>query len=165
YAQMGAAGTDWTATSTFEEFNLENGVTLSGVKFNDANNNGVRDPGEAGIGGVTIFIDSNQNGSLDVGERTTVTAADGSYSFFGVALNQTLWIDESMTGLPAGTVQTTGDHETVTISSNAAPGSTIIVDPIGNFLPNPALNVTKAVSSITGGVAGKADSAGDVINY
>jgi uncharacterized repeat protein (TIGR01451 family) len=165
YAQMGAAGTDWMATSTFEEFNLENGVTLSGVKFNDANGNGVRDAGEAGIGGVTIFIDSNQNGALDVGERTTVTASDGSYSFFGVALNQTLWIDESMTGLPVGTVQTTGAHETVTISANAAPGSTIIVDPIGNFLPNPALNVTKAVSSVTGGTGGSADSAGDVINY
>jgi uncharacterized repeat protein (TIGR01451 family) len=160
YAQLGAAGTDWTATSTFEEFNLENGVAVAGVKFNDANSNGVRDAGEAGVGGVTIFIDANQNGNFDVGERSTVTAADGSYTFFGVALNQTLWIDEVT---PAGQTQTTGAHETVVISSNAT--GTVIVDPIGNFVPNPALNVTKAVTSVTGGVGGSANSAGDVINY
>jgi len=166
FIQMGAADGSppdtWGVNATFEEWNIENGVTLTGVKFNDANGNGVRDNGEAGVGGVTIFIDSNHNGTLDAGERSTVTAADGSYSFYGVKLGDTYWIDEV---IPAGQQQSTGDHEEITIASNAKAGTTFVVDPIGNFTPNPALNVTKVVSSITGGVGGKANSAGDVINY
>src|SRR6185295_6206864 len=118
------------------------------------------------VAGVTIFIDANKNGVFDAGERSTVTDANGNYTFYGVTLNQTVWIDEVV---PAGSTQTTGAHEEITISSNAAPGSILVVDPIGNFIPHPSMNVTKAVSSITGGegVNGLtgANSAGDVIHY
>src|SRR5205807_2216479 len=55
--------------------------TITGVKFEDQNANGVQDAGEAGLGGFTIYIDRNNNGVLDVGEPRTVTAADGSYTF------------------------------------------------------------------------------------
>ena len=158
YIQMGAAGTDWTATSTFEEWNLQNGVTLSGSKFNDLDGDGVKDAGEGPVAGVTIFIDANQNGSYDVGERTTVTDANGNYSFFGVALNQTVWIDEV---IPAGATQTTGAHETVTISANATPGSTIVVDPIGNHYPIPLVHLEKA-ATVPGGTA---NVAGEKISY
>jgi uncharacterized repeat protein (TIGR01451 family) len=161
YTQMGAAdGADWNAGATFEEFNLENGVTLSGVKFSDLDGDGIRDAGEPGVGGVTIFIDSNQNGALDAGERTTVTASDGSYSFFGVALNQTLWIDEVT---PAGAVQTTGAHEVVTIPLNAAPGSTIVVDPIGNHYLTPHISITKDATFDDGSDC--ADTPGELIDY
>ncbi len=54
---------------------------IHGTQYEDANGNHLRDPGEAGIGGVTIFIDLNRNDSLDPDEPTTVTAPDGSYSF------------------------------------------------------------------------------------
>jgi len=158
YIQMGAAGTDWTATSTFEEWNLQNGVTLSGSKFNDLDGDGVKDAGEGPVAGVTIFIDANQNGSYDVGERTTVTDANGNYSFFGVALNQTVWIDEV---IPAGATQTTGAHETVTISANATPGSTIVVDPIGNHYPIPLVHLEKG-ATVPGGTA---NVAGEKISY
>jgi uncharacterized repeat protein (TIGR01451 family) len=154
--QMGAAGTDWGATATFEEWNLENGVALTGLKFEDANNNGVQDAGEDGVAGVTIFIDANKNGALDAGERTTITDADGNYTFFGVALNQTVWIDEV---IPAGATQTTGDHEEVIISSNAT--GTIVVDPIGNFLPHPALSINKD-ASVPGDCA---DTVGELVTY
>jgi len=164
--KMGAAGTDWTANATFEEWNLENGVGLTGTKFEDANGNGSKDAGEGPVAGVTIFIDSNQNGTLDAGERSTVTDANGNYTFYGVALNQTLWIDEVV---PVGSTQTTGDHETITIPLNITPGTILTVDPIGNFIPHPSMNVTKAVSSITGGQGTNgldgADSDGDVIHY
>jgi SdrD B-like domain len=164
--KMGAAGTDWTANATFEEWNLENGVGLTGTKFEDANGNGIKDAGEGPVAGVTIFIDSNQNGTLDAGERSTVTDANGNYTFYGVALNQTLWIDEVV---PVGSTQTTGDHETITIPLNITPGTILTVDPIGNFIPHPSMNVTKAVSSITGGQGTNgldgADSDGDVIHY
>ncbi|HXC74773.1 MAG TPA: SdrD B-like domain-containing protein, partial [Sphingomicrobium sp.] len=161
YTQMGAAdGADWNAGATFEEFNLENGVTLTGTKFSDLDGDGIKDAGEGGVAGVTIFIDSNQNGSLDVGERTAVTDANGNYSFFGVALNQTLWIDEV---IPSGAIQTTGAHETVTIPLNAAPGSTIQVDPIGNHYLTPHVTITKDASFDDGGDC--ADTVGELINY
>jgi hypothetical protein len=54
---------------------------IHGSVFDDANQNHVRDPGEAGIGGVTVYIDANRNNLADPGEPQTVTAADGSYSF------------------------------------------------------------------------------------
>ena len=140
FIQMGAAGADWGATSTFEEWNLENGVGLTGTKFEDVDGDGIKDAGEGPVAGVTIFIDANKNGVFDAGERSTVTDANGNYTFFGVTLNQTVWIDEV---IPAGSTQTTGDHEEITISSNATPGSTLVVDPIGNFIPHPSMNVTR----------------------
>jgi VCBS repeat-containing protein len=54
--------------------------TVSGVKFNDLDGDGTRDPGEPGLAGWTIYADSNRNGRLDAGEPSTVTGADGSYS-------------------------------------------------------------------------------------
>lgn len=55
--------------------------TISGVVFNDANNNGTQDIGELGIGGVTILLDRNFDGvEQEVGEVSVVTSSDGSYS-------------------------------------------------------------------------------------
>ena len=54
---------------------------IHGTQFDDANGNHLRDLGEAGTGGVTIFVDLDRDNSLDAGEPTTVTLADGSYSF------------------------------------------------------------------------------------
>jgi len=55
--------------------------SISGVVFRDANRNGRRDTGEAGIGGWTVFIDANNNGWWDKNEAKTVTKSDGSWSF------------------------------------------------------------------------------------
>jgi uncharacterized delta-60 repeat protein len=41
--------------------------SISGVVFNDANQNGVRDPGETGLSGWTVYQDINNNGQLDSG--------------------------------------------------------------------------------------------------
>ena len=56
--------------------------SLSGYVYNDANNNGVMDSGEAGIAGVTVTL----TGTNDLGAvtATAVTAANGSYSFAGL---------------------------------------------------------------------------------
>ncbi len=61
------------ATSANNNFGYVTGG-LSGFAYVDANRNGVKDSGEAGIGGVAI---SGPGG-------TTTTAADGSYSFNGL---------------------------------------------------------------------------------
>lgn len=67
---------------------------IHGMKWNDVDGNGYRDSGEAGLAGVSIYIDADNNGALDEGELSTVTAADnsetqeietGQYSFTGLA--------------------------------------------------------------------------------
>ena len=57
---------------------------VTGVKFNDLNGNGVQDPGEPGVPGVTMYLDLNGNGQPDPGEPKTLTQSDGSYVFKGV---------------------------------------------------------------------------------
>ncbi len=54
---------------------------IHGTQYDDVNGNHLRDAGEAGVGGTTIFVDLNRNNSLDPDEPTTVTLPDGSYSF------------------------------------------------------------------------------------
>jgi hypothetical protein len=53
--------------------------TVSGVKFNDANGNGVRDAEETGLAGVTIRLTDASNAV-----RTTTTDASGAFSFTNV---------------------------------------------------------------------------------
>jgi hypothetical protein len=36
-------------------------------------------------GGKTVFLDSNNNGRLDSGEKSTVTDKNGNFSFTGLA--------------------------------------------------------------------------------
>ncbi len=57
---------------------------ISGIKFVDLDGDGVRDEDEAPQAGVTIYLDANNNGELDAGEVSTVTAEDGSYAFSGL---------------------------------------------------------------------------------
>ena len=46
------------------------------MKWNDENGNGVRDEGEPGIEGVTIYLDINNNGSHEENEPITTTRGD-----------------------------------------------------------------------------------------
>jgi hypothetical protein len=54
---------------------------IHGSVFDDANHNHVRDAGEAGIAGVTVYIDANRNDLADDSEPRSVTDASGAYSF------------------------------------------------------------------------------------
>ena len=54
---------------------------IHGVKFDDANGNHQKDAGEPGVGGATIVLDLDRDNVFDSGEPSTVTSADGSYSF------------------------------------------------------------------------------------
>ncbi|EMI21720.1 fibrinogen-binding protein [Rhodopirellula maiorica SM1] len=55
--------------------------TLRGTKFEDANGNGQRDPDEGPLVGVTIYLDQNNDGILNDGERSTTTDTNGDYVF------------------------------------------------------------------------------------
>jgi hypothetical protein len=54
---------------------------IGGGKFEDIDGNGVREEGEHGLAGWTIYLDSNENGMLDAGEQSTVTDEAGDYAF------------------------------------------------------------------------------------
>ena len=84
--------------------------TVSGVKFNDLNGNGVRDAGEPGLSGVTITL--SLTGTTP---RTAVTGSDGTFSFTNVPFGS-YTVSETV---PAGFAQT----------APAAPGTlTALVD-------------------------------------
>ncbi len=54
---------------------------IHGERFDDSNGNHLRDDGEAGVGGATVYIDYDRDNVMDADEPRTVTLADGSYSF------------------------------------------------------------------------------------
>lgn len=64
------------------------GGQIYGVKYEDLDGDGSRDTGEPSQAGWTIFIDSNNNGELDAGERSTVTDAQGRYSFVNLEVGR-----------------------------------------------------------------------------
>jgi subtilisin family serine protease len=59
--------------------------SISGTVWDDADSDGIQDAGEVGLSGWTVFLDVNQNGSLDGGEATATTNGSGVYTFSGVA--------------------------------------------------------------------------------
>lgn len=71
---------------------------VSGMKFADANGNGVRDSGESGIPGVQIRADGGAGFVL-----TALTGADGSYRICGLTEGGTFHISETV---PSGYAQT-----------------------------------------------------------
>jgi uncharacterized repeat protein (TIGR01451 family) len=71
-------------------------ATFGDVVWVDANNNGTRDAGEIGLGGVSVQLwqDANSNGIIDAGDTPyptspITTAPDGSYLFTGVTASGT----------------------------------------------------------------------------
>ncbi|MBE9120242.1 hypothetical protein IQ269_05315 [Tychonema sp. LEGE 07199] len=77
--------------------------TISGVKFNDFNANGRLDAGEPPIANTQIYIDLNNNSSLDPGEASTLSDSQGNYSFRNVPVGSYV-IREVQ---PPGFIQTT----------------------------------------------------------
>jgi 6-phosphogluconolactonase (cycloisomerase 2 family) len=53
---------------------------ISGLMWEDANGNGVRDYGEIGIAGAEVFLDLNDNGTWDAGEPVRSTASDDPFT-------------------------------------------------------------------------------------
>jgi uncharacterized repeat protein (TIGR01451 family)/fimbrial isopeptide formation D2 family protein len=76
------------ATTSLEENTANNSnsgqvtvesTALSGLVYRDFNNNGVQDPGDSGIGGVSMTL--NRTGGGTAVTFTVATTADGSYLF------------------------------------------------------------------------------------
>ncbi len=85
--------------------------TLSGTKWYDVDGNGEFDNDEVGLEGWTIFLDDNNNGELDESETSTVTDAEGNYSF---ELSEGTYTVAEV--LQPGWVQTTPEDGSYTVS-------------------------------------------------
>ena len=57
---------------------------INGTVLNDFNANQIQDAGETFRSDVTVYLDDNNNGALDAGETSTLTDADGRYTFSGL---------------------------------------------------------------------------------
>lgn len=57
---------------------------ISGMKWEDLNGDGHRDPGEPGLAGVIIYLDENRNMELDFEEPMTQTDDEGLFWFTDV---------------------------------------------------------------------------------
>lgn len=90
---------------------------ISGTVFIDTDRDGTRDSGEAGASSRTVYLDANNNSSLDSTEKKTTTNSSGAYSFTNLAAG-TYKIRQV---LPSGWIQTSpsnnfGNNATVTSS-------------------------------------------------
>lgn len=110
--RVGSVGGTLSATDTVTNIALSPGSaginyiyaeivppTLSGKVFLDGNRNGVNDPGDGGVGGVTITL-RDGNGNL---VATTTTASDGSYSFANLPVGDYTLIESPPTGYGTST--------------------------------------------------------------
>ena len=101
-----------TATNTPVGFQAKAG--LVGRVFTDTNGNGVQDPGEAGIAGLTVTVTPIGGGAA---VTTTTTNSSGDYTVAGLAAGQ---YSANVTD-PANTILTTAnDPQTVTVAPNGA---------------------------------------------
>jgi fimbrial isopeptide formation D2 family protein len=82
---------------------------VSGVVFQDTNGNGVQDPGEPGLPGISVLVTTTGF------TQTVVTDSSGKYTAVGVPVG-TAAVDVVDSTLPAGLTQTAGtDPSTVTV--------------------------------------------------
>jgi len=78
--------TDGDITGDSNPFDVVTGGTIYGTVFDDANGNGLRDDGEAGIPGVTVTLDE---------ETSTITDEYGRYAFTVEASADVHWVVET----------------------------------------------------------------------
>jgi protocatechuate 3,4-dioxygenase beta subunit len=85
WVQSSAHAEDLTASSgnAFADVNLGafRPISISGRVFQDDDNDGAQGQTELGLAGWTIFLDSDGNDTFDEGELSTVTDADGNFTF------------------------------------------------------------------------------------
>src|SRR5690242_2140664 len=56
-------------------------ASISGTAYRDANLDGVRQSSETGLAGEIVYVDANNNGKFDAGERSATSNASGAYTF------------------------------------------------------------------------------------
>jgi hypothetical protein len=83
------------------DFGYQGNASIGDRVWNDVNGNGVQDPGEPGITGVTVQLQDDSSNPI----ASTVTGADGHYSFDHLA-EGTYNVQIDTTTLPPGSTET-----------------------------------------------------------
>jgi len=91
-------------------------ASITGIKFNDIDGNGTQAAGELGVPGVTVFLDTNNDGILDAGETSAITGANGDFTFPNLPAG-TYSVREVV---PANSQPTTPNPVTVTLQTSPA---------------------------------------------
>ncbi len=86
--------------------------TIGDTVFNDPNNNGVQDPGETGVTGVTLTLSGTDTNNNPI-NQTVVTNAAGNYQF--TTLNPGTYTVTATP--PAGSISTNTNPQTVTLTT------------------------------------------------
>jgi len=130
--------------------------TKSGMKFDDANNNGTKDPGEGGINGWTIDLLDTQNQI----QQQTQTDQNGNYTFSIPAPGTYRVCEEQQSGwaqtFPHDGLQAPSGESIVSTCPapavwgyefTVAGGETLTGDDFGNFQSAPLAQVTHACAA------------------
>ncbi|MBE9095882.1 DUF4347 domain-containing protein [Tychonema sp. LEGE 07203] len=117
-----AAGQTTPATVNFGNQPIPAALgSITGIKFNDIDGNGTQAAGELGVAGVTVFLDTNNDGILTTGETQVTTGADGSFTFPNLPAG-TYNVREVV---PTGTQQTTPNPPPVTLAAGQTTPATV----------------------------------------
>lgn len=139
-------------------------VTLSGVKYKDANADGDKNAGEGGIGGFTfeLWRASEYNVAGKTAIASTSSASDGTYSFTGVQVGSYV-IDE--VSIPTGWAQTEpGDNGNRSITVGLNDTGTKTIGDFGNT-PLSTISVTFNPLADLPGTTTDATEATDITCY
>ena len=119
--------------------------SIQGSKWNDANANGIWDGGEQALAGSTIYIDSFTNGQLDPWEISTVTNADGQYTFSNLGPGEYAILEVNQTGW----IQT---FPTTPYALNLKAGEKLTGINFGNYFQLPKINLSPNSQTIVEGL-------------
>ncbi|MFM6727852.1 MAG: Calx-beta domain-containing protein, partial [Dolichospermum sp.] len=119
--------------------------SIQGSKWNDANANGIWDEGEQALAGWTIYIDSVTNGQLDPWELSTVTNANGQYSFTNLGPGEYAVREVNQTGW----IQT---FPTTPYAVNLTAGQTLTGINFGNYFQLPTINLSPSNQTVVEGL-------------
>ena len=106
------------------------GGTITGAVYNDVNRNSRQDAGEAGLPGWQVFVDSNNNSVLDVGEPRATTSTTGQYTLRSASGSQVVRVVR-----PSGWLASNAAEEAKTVSVTL--GATTTAN-FGSFAPSGA---------------------------
>lgn len=88
-AAAGAYNLQIAPGQTISNINFGNHVnatgSIAGQVFEDRLSDGLINGGDVGLNGVTVYLDTNNNASLDGGEPSVTTSGSGNFSFTGLA--------------------------------------------------------------------------------
>ncbi|HND54046.1 MAG TPA: SdrD B-like domain-containing protein, partial [Pirellulaceae bacterium] len=82
--KLSASATGYNSASSILNVRDIPFAQLRGAAFDDRDADGVRDVGETGLSGWTMYLDADGDAVLDPGELSATTDADGAYSIAGI---------------------------------------------------------------------------------